>query len=226
LNNRGQAVGFGDVLHGRAHPFLWDNGKITDLFTVGNLGGSIGSGYNVNDEGHVVGIAFLPGNASFHSVLWRGSEFVDLKTLPGDACSQPFRINSQDQIVGISAPCNFSTTHAVLWENGEIVDLNMLIPADSGIQLNYAGWINERGEIAAQGNLTANGETRAVLLIPDRDCDDDCEAAFIASQQRTELAAQTADKLALTPAEKAQLRIRALRPVRPACMREQKPSNR
>ena len=223
LNNHGQATGYGDTAEPRAHPFLWDNGKITDLFTVGNLGGSYGGGLNVNEECHVVGVASLPGDASSHAVLWRESEFVDLKTLAGDGCSQPSFIDSRDRIVGVSAPCDFSTQRAFLWEDGEIVDLDMLIPADSGIQLKSADWINEHGEIAAQGVLTATGDTRAVLLIPDRDCDDDCEAAIMASKQKAELASQAAGTPKLTEAQKAQLRIFG-RLTAPARMRERKPN--
>lgn len=224
LNNRGQAVGFatlaGDVA---SHPFLWDNGKVTDLFTVGNLGGSFGGGFNVNEEGHVVGTAALTGDESYDAVLWRGSEFVDLKTLSGDGCSQPSFIDSHDRIVGVSAPCDFSTQRAFLWEDGEIVDLDMLIPADSGIQLKSADWINEHGEIAAQGVLTTTGDARAVLLIPDRDCDDECEAAIMASKQKAELASQAAGTPKLTEAQKAQLRIFG-RLIAPARMRERKPN--
>jgi probable HAF family extracellular repeat protein len=185
---------------------------------VGNLGGGFGSADNVNEEGHVVGISSHPDDESYNAVLWRGSEFVDLGTLAGDSCSQPFRINSHDQIVGISAPCNFSSTRAFLWEKGEMVDLNMLIPADPGIQLVYAGWINEDGEIAAQGILT-NGEARAVLLVPDGDCDDQCEAAIITRQQEAELAAQAVGRAKVTAQEKAQLRIHARRQIRLAGMR-------
>lgn len=225
LNHRGEAVGFG-ALQGDVdyHPFLWNNGKITDLFTVGNLGGGFGAGYNVNEEGHAVGISSLRGDESYHAVLWRGGEFVDLKTLPGDACSQPYRINSHDQIVGASAPCDFGTQRAFIWEDGEIVDLNMLIPADSGIRLESATWINEHGEIAAQGILAASGESRAVLLIPDRDCDNECEAAIRENQPNAEVAARAPGTPALSAEEKAQLRIRARRPMGHTARREQKPN--
>jgi probable HAF family extracellular repeat protein len=211
LNNRGQAVGFGD-LKGDVdfHPFLWERGKVTDLFTVGNLGGTSGSATNVNEEGHVIGNSLLPGDQAFHAVLWRNDEFTDLGTVDGDACSLPYRINSRDQIVGQSVACDFSTTHAFLWENGEIVDLDMLIPADSGIQLTSADWINEEGVIAAQGVLTS-GAIRAVLLVPDHDCDDQCQDAITAKQQNAALAPQVVGAAKLTAAEKALLRTGSLR---------------
>jgi probable HAF family extracellular repeat protein len=182
LNNAGQVVGFGTVPgEAGAHPFLWQKGKLTDLFLVGNLGGNLNSAYNVNERGDVVGIAALSDNSAFHAVLWRhDGVFTDLKTLAGDTCAQPYRINSHNQIVGFSGSCDFSTQHAFLWEDGEMVDLETLIPSDSGIELATANWITERGEIAAQATLTTGGAYRAVLLIPDGDCDGDCAARVAA----------------------------------------------
>jgi uncharacterized membrane protein len=65
LNNRGQAVGYAD-LYGDVgfHPFLWEKEEVTDLFTVGNLGRGFGSAFNVNEEGHVVGVSSLPSDLS------------------------------------------------------------------------------------------------------------------------------------------------------------------
>jgi probable HAF family extracellular repeat protein len=192
LNNAGQVVGFGTVPgEAGAHPFLWQKGKLKDLFLVGNLGGNLNSAYNVNERGDVVGIAALSDNSAFHAVLWpHDGAFTDLKTLAGDPCSQPYRINSHNQIVGFSGACDFSTQHAFLWENGEMVDLDTLIPSDSGIQLSTANWITERGEIAAQATLTKGGAYRAVLLIPDGDCDGDC-AARVAARHDEQRSATT-----------------------------------
>lgn len=68
---------------------------------------------------------------------------------------------------------------AVLWEDLALVDLNTLIPADSGLELQSADWINDDGVIAAQAVLTQGnnaGASRAVLLIPDGESDRDREA--------------------------------------------------
>jgi probable HAF family extracellular repeat protein len=225
LNNRGQAVGFGS-LSGDVdfHPFLWEEGRLTDLFTIGNLGGGIGSAFNVNEKGHVIGLSSLPGDQVFHAVRWSNGEFTDLGTLEGDPCSQPLVINSKDQIVGVSGPCDFSTTHAFLWENGEMVNLDMLIPPGAGIQLNYAGWVSERGEIAAQGVLTASGATRAVLLIPDGDCDHACQAGITASRESAAATPHIVGAPTLTAEAKAQLRTGPLRPMAPGGIHVQKPN--
>jgi probable HAF family extracellular repeat protein len=176
LNNRGQAVGFG-TLPGEveAHPFLWSRGKLTDLNYVGNLGRG-GSAFSVNELGHVVGVSRNT-NGAILAVLWRNGEFTDLSTLSGDDCSEPYSINSHDQIVGASFSCETGLGHAFLWENGQMVDLNTLIPSNSGIELQSADWINEDGEIAAQAILTPSGAQRAVLLIPNGECDSDAKAS-------------------------------------------------
>jgi hypothetical protein len=44
-----------------------------------------------------------------------------------------------------------------------------------------ADYINDRGEIACHGYLP-NGDTHAVLLIPQGDCDDACEARIADSK--------------------------------------------
>jgi len=229
LNNHGQAVGFG-TLPGEiaAHPFLWSGGKLTDLYYVGNLGGSGGgSATNVNEEGHVIGNSLLPGDQAFHAVLWRNGEFTDLGTVDGDACSLPYRINSRDQIVGQSVSCDFSTTHAFLWEDGEILDLNTLIPADSGLALMSADWITDDGVIAAQGVLTQgsnSGATRAVLLIPSGEWKDRADTAS-AAKAKGGLTASGADdamkgtqKRDLIRTPDGRLNPMLMRPVDPAVL--------
>jgi len=180
LNNRGEAVGFGTLAGDTgSHPFLWSQGKLTDLYYVGNLGGTLNSAFTVNERGHVVG-ASSNASGAILAVLWRNGEFTDLSTLSGDDCSEPFFINSQDQIVGISFSCETGVQHAFLWENGELADLNTLIPSNSGIELTAAEWINEDGEIAAQATLRSTGAQAAVLLIPNGERDSDAKASSAA----------------------------------------------
>jgi hypothetical protein len=95
-----------------------------------------------------------------------------------------------------------------LWENGSIVDLNTLIPPNSGLQLTRAVYINDRGEIAAQGNFS-NGDIHTFILIPCDEnhpdvegCDyDPVEAtseAPVRPAQRTSVSATSAAKLPAT----------------------------
>jgi hypothetical protein len=65
-----------------------------------------------------------------------------------------------------------------------MTDLNGFVPAGSDFTLIQGIFINDGGEIAAQGVLP-NGDQRAVLLIPCGEGEDGCEAEnAIASNRR------------------------------------------
>jgi probable HAF family extracellular repeat protein len=142
------------------------------MLDLGTLGGSNGTANAINDSGEVAGNASNTGEATL-AVLWRNGGPTDLGTVDGDPCSSANAINSRGQVVGISADCNFVTRHAFLWENGSMVDLNTLIPPGPGVQLNLAEAINDRGEIAVNGDPPGCGVVEqcghAYLLIP---CDE------------------------------------------------------
>jgi probable HAF family extracellular repeat protein len=218
LSNGGDAVGFGtqagEIV---SHPFLWRNGKTTDLNAIGTLGGATNSAFNANDLGHVVGVDSTADNAFVLAVLWRNGQFTDLSTLSGDDCSEPFRINNADQIVGVSFSCETGASHAFVWERGEMVDLDTLIPSTAGIQLTSANWINDDGVIAAQGVLIAGanmGATRAVLLIPTGECD----PATRATAPSAELASRSLSKSAIVFGAAGRLDPMFFKPFSPAAL--------
>lgn len=170
INSRGQIVGVSNLAGDSAsHGFVWDRGVLSD---VGTLGGSFSSAVWVNDAGDVIGYASTSGDQYFHGYLRRHDMMIDLGSLPGENCSNVWGINASEQIVGGSLDCQSGENgsgHASLWENdGPMVDLNTLVAPGSGLTLTYAFFINDRGEIAAQGALS-NGDTHAVVLIP---CDE------------------------------------------------------
>jgi probable HAF family extracellular repeat protein len=120
---------------------------------------------------------------------------IDLGTLPGENCGNVWGINASEQIVGGSLDCQTpqnGSGHASLWENGgPMVDLNTLVASGSDLTVTYAFFINDRGEIAAQGVLS-NGDTHAFLLIP---CDehhpgvDGCDYSMVNAATATQSAA-------------------------------------
>ncbi len=173
LNNRGQVVGASNLAGDlTAHAFRWPgtDGKMQDL---GTMGGSFSNANAINEAGEVVGYAGNAGDQAVFAFFWRNGALTNLGTVDGDPCSAANAINSRSQVVGISATCDFSVRRAFLWENDSIVDLNTLIPPGSGVQLNLAETINDRGEIAVNGDPPGCGVVEqcghAYLLIP---CDE------------------------------------------------------
>lgn len=187
LNDRGQLIGglstsadpgacfFED--YPNCHPFLWENGNLTDLATT-SKGGIPQVADGINDSGEIVGAADFTasGGSGFGALLWRKGVAKNLGTLPGDCGSRAQAINGLGQAVGQSFSCpDFDFHHAAFWRNGTVIDLNALIAANSSLELVIADDINDQGEIAGMGvprgvdpaNVFTLG--RAFLLIP---CDE------------------------------------------------------
>ena len=175
LNNHGQVAGFSYLAGEQScRPFLWDEKR--GMRDLGTLGGDSGQANSVNDAGEVVGKANLPDGVGCdqytpeHGFLWKNGVMTDLGAPGGDACSSAQAINSKHQIVGLGWDCyNILAGHASLSEDGEpMADLNTLIPPNPGLQLNWAAYVNEAGEIAALGTFS-NGDIHAFVLTP---CDE------------------------------------------------------
>lgn len=112
----GEVCGDGKYSHPAPHAFLWANGRITDL---GSLGGLESEAAAVNDQGQVVGWADTKrrdseGCAVGHAFVWENGRMTDLGTLPGGKASEAVAINDRGQIIGWSQTKG-GKQHAVLW---------------------------------------------------------------------------------------------------------------
>jgi len=194
INDSGQVVGGSGVCmtpSPTAHAVLWQHGSPTDL---GNLGGALNNlAIAINNQGEVVGISDLPGDATGHAFLWtKNNGMQDLGTLPGDFSSFTQSINNKGQVVGESCDVD-NNCRAFLWENGVMTDLNTLAPAGSPLYLVAGFDINDRGEIVGQAYDQNTGDTPAFLAITN--CDEDNSEANLSAAPKIILPEKVREQL-------------------------------
>jgi probable HAF family extracellular repeat protein len=151
INDSGQLVGISRYsASGVTHAFLWSNGVMTDL---GSLGGSndYSNAYSINDAGQVAGIASADGIHD-RGFFWQDGVMGDLGDLwGGSGNTRAYRINNSAQVVGETWEDNPALPRAFLWENATMVDLD---PLQTMGTFSQALGINDRGEVvggASQG---------------------------------------------------------------------------
>jgi probable HAF family extracellular repeat protein len=139
INHSGQVAGFGSVTSGSgpSHAFIYTNGTLTDL---GTLGGSSSNAYSLNDSGQVAGTSAVSGDFPSHAFLYSGGRMTDLGTLGGRS-SIAFSVNNAGQVVGESTLPGDKAVHAFLYSNGRMADLGT--PASAF--LSSARGINNSG---------------------------------------------------------------------------------
>jgi probable HAF family extracellular repeat protein len=179
LNDRGEAVGFaetsvrdpdGEDVCGfgtklTCSPFLWRNGHMSALPTVGGNNGQAA----INNSGQIAGFAettvpdsSCPASAPSKTdspVIWEDGTAFPLPGLGPARSNIAYAINDRGQIVGQSRSPDGTTRLAVLWQNREITNLNTL-PGDFGV---IATGINNRGQVVGSTNDSAFNWTHAFI---------------------------------------------------------------
>jgi probable HAF family extracellular repeat protein len=116
----------------------------------------------INCSERIVGSSTLAGDTQTDAFVYANFSMSDLGGL-GGSFTQANAINDAGLIVGSSRTRGDADTHAVIWTaNGGITELNLLIPANSGWNLQAANSISNNGKIAGAGIV--KGQQHASLL--------------------------------------------------------------
>jgi probable HAF family extracellular repeat protein len=175
VNNRGEAVGQSETAnpdpngedlcgfgtHLTCVPFLWRNGHMSALPT---LGGNNGQASAINNPGEAVGYAEdgpvdstcpvgTTNNRITLPALWKNGKAEALPLIGSDPDGVAYGINDPGQAVGYSGTCT-TATHAVMWKDNTAFLLQDL--GGTGSNFGYA--ISYRGQIAGQVG-SADGTT-------------------------------------------------------------------
>ena len=147
-------------------PFLWQDGVMTKLPT---MGGHNGFANSINNRGVVAGIAETDATDptsgcpvhQFEPVVWERGRIHSLPPYSGDSDGVAAQVNDKGQVVGASGTCgsfNPNTglylveNHALLWENGVATDLGNL-GGEGGLAGNHACALNNHGQVVGHSDL-------------------------------------------------------------------------
>ena len=162
--------GFGT--HLTCLPFLWQDGEMIQLPT---LGGNNGVAMAISNRGEVAGFAEnstpdtgcpAPQVLHFEPVVWEKGVIHKLPTFGGDPDGVAQEINDNGEVVGGSGTCatfntnffyNLVPVHALLWEKGKATDLGNLGGKTGQAGGNIAYAINNQGQVV--GNSDLQGDT-------------------------------------------------------------------
>jgi probable HAF family extracellular repeat protein len=135
---------------GSNHPFLYSDGQISDLGTLGSPKGNDwwNSAQGINNSGVVTGTSY-DSQGNFFGFVWSGGKMTKMKTL-GGLWSQAYAINNSGQVSGLAYTKNGGTHAFITTSKGKMKDLGV-IGGKYGTTWGFA--INDAGVVVGQGTF-------------------------------------------------------------------------
>src|SRR5262249_3338725 len=135
------------------HPFLWENGQMLDL---GSLGGTFAGIDWLNNRGQVVGLMTLPDDEVQHPFLWDRGTLIDLGTL-GGSNGEAVTVNDAGEVAGVADLPN-GLHNAFLWKNGVMTDLGNL-----GVT-SFPHGMNSKGQVVGASRVSRSPSQTSAFL--------------------------------------------------------------
>jgi probable HAF family extracellular repeat protein len=136
--------------------FLWQNGSMSPLSTLGGYNGSASA---INNRGEVAEGQYQV--LQDKPVVWENGHIKELPTYDGDPDGFAIAINDHGQVAGASGACStfnlinglyLSPKHALLWDHGRVTNLGSL----GGNFGNQAHGMNNRGQVVGSSDLAGD----------------------------------------------------------------------
>jgi probable HAF family extracellular repeat protein len=139
VNGAGEVVGW-SFDSSIAHAFLYRDGMMTDL---GTLGQETSLAWAINEARQIVGDVRSYATGFMRAFLYSGGVMTDIGTL-GGSYSSAYGLNNAGQVVGHARTGGNVAEHAFVFSGGVMTDLGVA----AGFDDSYARDINEAGQVA------------------------------------------------------------------------------
>jgi probable HAF family extracellular repeat protein len=159
INNSGTAVGISYLSSGVRHGFVYRNGTMSDLGSLGGYSGALA----INSAGAAVGFSSDSPNGFERAVLWANNSILDISN---GFESQARGINDFGQVVGETLTLT-GNNEAFRWSDGTSQNLGTLAPGrnSEAFSINNQGDIVGTAEAITGFTLRTNPITGVITII-------------------------------------------------------------